>query len=68
MKTRTLITIDTAGYVRTHGMNPHAARPRKGMWAFSIDASETVSVKYGTYKDALAWAKAQATATIKVLP
>lgn len=65
---RPQIAIATAAYVRSHGINPHAARPRKGMWAFSIDEQETVSRMYGTYKDALAWATAQATRTVKVLP
>ena len=68
MTTRTLITIDTGAYVRTHGINPHAALPRKGMWCFLLDDDENVTVKYGTYKEALRWAKTQATTTIKVLP
>ena len=68
MQTRALITIDTGAYVRTHGINPHTALPRKGMWYFVLDDDEKVTVKYGLYKEALAWAKAQATAMVKVLP
>lgn len=62
------ITVDTRSYVRSHGINPHAARPCKGMWAFTIDDQEGVSRQYGTYKAALAWATAQAVRTVQVLP
>ena len=69
MATRTLITIDTAAYTRTHGHTPGTPRGQgKSMWAFTMDKAETVQVKYGTYRDALTWAKAQATATVTVLP
>ena len=60
----TKITVNTNAYTRTHQQAPQG----KGMWAFTIDAAEKVTVKYGEYKEAIAWAKAQATATVKVLP
>lgn len=68
MAHRRLLTIDTGAYRRTHGMSPQAAQPRKGLWAFCIDDAATVVVKYGTYTEALAWAKHQAQATVTVLP
>jgi hypothetical protein len=66
---RTKITVNTAAYTRTHGHTPGTPRWQgKGMWAFTIDGEEQVTVKYGTYSQAKAWAQAQAQHTITVLP
>ena len=66
---RTLITVSTAAYTRTHGHAPRQPRMQgKVMWAFTIDNEAKVVVKYETYAEALKWAKAQATTSVEVLP
>ena len=64
---RTLIMVDTRAYTRTHGRTPRTV-PGKGLWAFTLDDAEVVVVRYGTYPEALRWAKAQATMTVTVVP
>ena len=67
--TRTRILVNTAAYRRTHGQYPWNTQGQgKSMWAFTIDAAPQVIVKYGTYAEALMWAKQQAQRTITVLP
>ena len=65
---RIKITIDTAAYTSTWGHAPRTQRQEKSMWAFQIDTDENVAITYGTYAEALAWAKAQARVSVEVLP
>jgi hypothetical protein len=62
-----IIPVETGKYIRTHGCTPYGARPCRGMWAFLLDGQEQVR-KYGTYREALTWAQAQATSSVEVLP
>ena len=62
-----MLTIHTAAYRRTHGQPPWHVQG-KGMWAFTVDAQPQVLVKYGTYPEALTWAREQAQRTVTVLP
>jgi len=67
--TRTLITIHTDAYRRIHGRRPRQTPAHeRTMWAFCFDDDEAVVVKYGTYTEALSWARGQARQTITVLP
>jgi len=64
-----MIKVVTRKYRRTHGRPPsHAAGPGRSLWAFAIDHAETVTVRYGTYQEALVWAKTQAHYRVEVLP
>jgi hypothetical protein len=60
------IMIDTGAYTRTHQHAPYSNT--KGMWAVTLDGNEKLMVRYGYYKDVITWAKAVATATVKVWP
>jgi hypothetical protein len=64
--TRRRIAIDTGAYTRTHRHAPTS--DTKGMWAVTLDGSEQLLVRYGYYKDVIAWAKTQAQTAVKVWP